>query len=90
VSGLAPAARKALELRDHYRHVFRSEHGKAVLSDLIKRFIVNSPVSENPDLTKINLGMEEAIRWLCKKALVNDRDFEQAIRDSFNQNQEHE
>jgi hypothetical protein len=82
--------REALELRDHYRHVFRSEHGKAVLGDLIKRFIINSPVSDNPDLTKINLGMEEAIRWLCKKALGNDREFEKAIRESYNQNQETE
>lgn len=85
------ALREALALRDCYRQVFRSEAGKVVLNDLIRRFITNSPVADSEKHTDINVGMQEAVRWLCKKSLGNDREFEKAVRESYettNQNEE--
>lgn len=82
---LPKAVRDALNLRDAYRQVFRSEAGQTVLNDLIKRFITNSPIADEPDKTSINIGMQEAVRWLCKKSLGNDREFEKAVRESYEQ-----
>lgn len=85
------ALQEALATRQAYKRVFNSEDGRRVLNDLIKRYVTSSPAALTSKATLINVGMQKAVQWICWKTFSNDKEFEKAVRESYettNQEQE--
>lgn len=73
---------KVIKSRNTYRTVFRTPLGREVIDDLIKKYIIASPIGENADVTLINLGKQALAQEIIRKALGNDKDLYDALERS--------
>jgi hypothetical protein len=85
------AIKDVLSLRQAYKAAFSTPDGKRVLKDLIKRYVLGSPVAKDSESTHVNIGMQRLVQVICQKVYGGGEEMQQAIKDQYettNQDQE--
>jgi hypothetical protein len=72
-----------LSLRQSYRRVFSGKDGERVLTDLMRKYIIGSPVAKTEQDTLINIGMQRLAQTILEKACGNEEEFRRRITESY-------
>jgi hypothetical protein len=76
------AIKKMLGIRQSYKRVFTGRDGDRVMEDLIKKYILASPVKGDADITLINLGKQQLALEIVQKVYGSDEEFRRALERS--------
>ncbi len=73
------AIKKMLGIRQSYKRVFSGPDGERVLDDLIRKYIISSPVKGDADITLINLGKQQLAVEIVQKVYGSDSELRTAL-----------
>ncbi len=73
------AIKRMLGIRQSYKRVFTGRDGERVMEDLIKKYILASPVKGDADITLINLGKQQLALEIVQKVYGSDAEFRKAL-----------
>jgi sRNA-binding carbon storage regulator CsrA len=73
------ALKRTLRTRQAYKAVFGGREGAFVINDLIRKYVIASPIGDDAEITLVNVGKQRVAMEILQKVYGSDEELRKEI-----------